>query len=285
MSLGESCSTIEPDLDPGRFATGGVARWQVTAGSHDQSLVLSAASGTRTVASTVAAACVWQVLALRPALVSTVTRYGHTGDGDVSMFTMDETATVTSRAVTVSGGVSVTITDGIQQWGYPNIHGDMLVRADGAGLRQGVAFSYDPYGNPFGVSVDVGYGWLGRYRKLSDPGLSTVLVQMGARTYVPVLGRFLQVDPVLGGSANDYDYVGGDPINGYDLDGRWSWTDTKSWLRTRSWGNCRSGFCQRGVRKHEGGARCGCGRFGHRGVLDRSWCASGCTTLSPVALG
>ncbi len=178
-------------------------------------------SGTRTVASTVAAASVWQVLALRPALVSTVTRYGHTGDGDVSMFTMDEAAGVTSRAVTVSGGVTVTLTGGTERWGYANIHGDTLAWADGAGTKQGATLTYHPYGNPGGVSVDVGYGWLGRYRKLADPGLSTVLVQMGARTYLPVLGRFLQVDPVLGGSANDYDYVGADPINGYDLDGRW----------------------------------------------------------------
>lgn len=31
--------------------------------------------------------------------------------------------------------------------------------------------------------------------------------------------RFLQVDPVEGGSCNDYDYVCGDPVNSYDLDG------------------------------------------------------------------
>ena len=32
--------------------------------------------------------------------------------------------------------------------------------------------------------------------------------------------RFLQTDPVPGGSANDYDYSGQDPINNTDLDGR-----------------------------------------------------------------
>ncbi|RDI68442.1 RHS repeat-associated protein [Nocardia pseudobrasiliensis] len=47
---------------------------------------------------------------------------------------------------------------------------------------------------------------------------------MGARTYLPVLGRFLQVDPVAGGSANDYDYVNGDPINSFDLAGTISWS-------------------------------------------------------------
>lgn len=43
---------------------------------------------------------------------------------------------------------------------------------------------------------------------------------MGARLYNPTTGRFLQVDPVSSGSANDYDYCNGDPINCTDLDGR-----------------------------------------------------------------
>jgi uncharacterized protein RhaS with RHS repeats len=45
---------------------------------------------------------------------------------------------------------------------------------------------------------------------------------MGVRGYDPALGRFLSVDPIRGGSANDYDYVTGDPINSYDLDGRFA---------------------------------------------------------------
>jgi hypothetical protein len=42
---------------------------------------------------------------------------------------------------------------------------------------------------------------------------------MGARPYSPILGRFVAVDPVDGGSLNNYDYAGQDPVNGYDLDG------------------------------------------------------------------
>jgi hypothetical protein len=44
-------------------------------------------------------------------------------------------------------------------------------------------------------------------------------IEMGARQYVPGLGRFLEVDPMEGGSCNDYDYACGDPVNGRDLSG------------------------------------------------------------------
>ena len=53
--------------------------------------------------------------------------------------------------------------------------------------------------------------------KKSDPASS--LVEMGARPYDPASGRFLAVDPIVGGSLNTYDYAGQDPINRYDLDG------------------------------------------------------------------
>ncbi|KAA0232138.1 MAG: hypothetical protein EDR02_18555, partial [Actinobacteria bacterium] len=44
-------------------------------------------------------------------------------------------------------------------------------------------------------------------------------IEMGARQYVPALGRFIEVDPVEQGSANDYDYTSGSPTVGVDLDG------------------------------------------------------------------
>jgi hypothetical protein len=36
---------------------------------------------------------------------------------------------------------------------------------------------------------------------------------------------------VEGGSSNDYDYVAGDPVNGFDLAGTICWTCGKRWLR------------------------------------------------------
>jgi hypothetical protein len=42
---------------------------------------------------------------------------------------------------------------------------------------------------------------------------------MGARSYIPQLGRFLQPDPSPGGSANAYSYTYGNPLNETDLTG------------------------------------------------------------------
>ena len=42
---------------------------------------------------------------------------------------------------------------------------------------------------------------------------------MGARQYNPSSGRFTSIDPVEGGSANDYEYVAGDPIGLSDISG------------------------------------------------------------------
>lgn len=41
--------------------------------------------------------------------------------------------------------------------------------------------------------------------------------------------RTLELDPVEGGSANDYDYVNADPCNNYDLDGKRA---CPKWLKT-----------------------------------------------------
>ena len=54
---------------------------------------------------------------------------------------------------------------------------------------------------------------------------------MGARQYSPILGRFLEIDPIEGGTANDYSYVN-DPVNMADLDGN-------GWGFCKTFWNCK----------------------------------------------
>jgi RHS repeat-associated protein len=111
-------------------------------------------------------------------------------------------------------------------WSYPNFHGDVQAVADAAGVKQGATLTYDPYGNTLGGVADnqaglIDNGWLGQHQRPLEhqTGLAP-LIEMGDRGYSPALGRFLEVDPIEGGTTtNDYGYVG-DPINMFDLDGR-----------------------------------------------------------------
>jgi RHS repeat-associated protein len=65
--------------------------------------------------------------------------------------------------------------------------------------------------------VRIFHRYVGAWDKQYDT--TNGLILMGARPYDPTLGRFLAVDPIDGGSLNNYDYAGQDPINKYDLDG------------------------------------------------------------------
>lgn len=99
-----------------------------------------------------------------------------------------------------------------------NLHGDIVATAD---LSPGESklrstYSYDEFGNPTSGSSGA-LGWLGGYQRRTE--LKSGVIQMGARSYVPSIGRFISVDPVRNGSANAYDYADQDPVNGLDLSG------------------------------------------------------------------
>jgi RHS repeat-associated protein len=72
--------------------------------------------------------------------------------------------------------------------------------------------------------------WLGLDRRTTE--LKSGVIAMGKRTYLPQIGRFLQVDPVQGGSANRYDYVNQDPVNSFDLNGEMcAWRCIKKFVK------------------------------------------------------
>jgi RHS repeat-associated protein len=100
--------------------------------------------------------------------------------------------------------------------------GSVVATANEGGSESLIA-RYDPFGGCLASCPTVPYRWLGGLRVYFDS--TTGLYKMGARYYDATLGRFTQVDPVAGGSANAYDYAAQNPVNHFDPDGsQWcSW--------------------------------------------------------------
>ncbi|MBB6567700.1 RHS repeat-associated core domain-containing protein [Kribbella sandramycini] len=106
--------------------------------------------------------------------------------------------------------------------------------------------NYDEYGNATNATQSAGpvnYGWLGAKQRATS---SSGLLLMGVRLYSPSTGLFTSVDPVVGGNANAYNYPS-DPINSFDLDGRWGWLKRR-WESARSTASSAWGGVKRGAR-------------------------------------
>ncbi|MEU6977829.1 PA14 domain-containing protein [Streptomyces sp. NPDC046371] len=168
------------------------------------------------------------------------TRYSYTSKQDDADLVLDKDGGLLQRIVALPGGVLLTKNydrTATTNWSYPNIHGDVLFTADGTAARTGALHLYDPFGQnidpttgafadipiPATAAGGMDFGWLGQHERPVEHLAGQQAIEMGARVYLPVLGRFLQMDPVSGGSANDYDYVNADPVNGLDLAGTFSW--------------------------------------------------------------
>jgi RHS repeat-associated protein len=125
-----------------------------------------------------------------------------------------------SRNVAGIGGelVAVQESSGTTTFKLTDLHGDVIASASSSPTVTALLGTYrsDEFGEP--VSGSAGrFGWLGGKSRRTE--LQSGVIQMGARSYIPQLGRFLTPDPVPGGSANAYDYANQDPVNGFDLGG------------------------------------------------------------------
>jgi RHS repeat-associated protein len=151
-------------------------------------------------------------------------RYAYAGDTDIPVWT-DNNAIITRYITGIDGLLSATHTTGqgtkIQ---FANIHGDLVASLTPGQLELALAPATDEFGaplpDPTSPSTDR-YNWLGVHQR--ETILPSGMILMGARVYNPHTARFLQVDPVTGGSDNPYEYARGDSVNNLDLDGRCSW--------------------------------------------------------------
>lgn len=142
--------------------------------------------------------------------------------------------------------VAVVDDDGDVTWQLTDLHGDVVATVEGGSSTAAGESEYEAFGalafsdGTWTPSEALGLtlGWLGSYGKRS-PVTPGGYVHMGARVYNPVSGRFLQVDPIEGGSANAYDYAAQSPFVYHDLDGRFLKKLKKKAKAVAAWGGRR----------------------------------------------
>ncbi len=174
--------------------------------------------------------------------------YGNAGSTDASfMYTNPTTKQIIEKYIVLPGGVRLTLrptqTTAANQTkaSLTNLHGDTFQTLNGIGATDSGIYLYSPFGKqiaasstfastnpslvlagttaPSNMQGNQTAAWAGAHKRSNESIFSIAIMQMGDRVYLPELGRFTSVDPVLGGSQNDYVYAT-DPINGNDYTGQ-----------------------------------------------------------------
>jgi RHS repeat-associated protein len=165
-------------------------------------------------------------------VVSTVTNH-FAGSGSAPAWTVNTLSAWTRNIAGIGGGLVATQNNGetpVLQ--LTNLHGDIVATASKSETAEKLASTTDT--SEFGVpttSTPPKYSWLGANELATE--LPSGAINMGARSYIPQLGRFLQTDPVSGGSANAYSYTFGDPVNTSDPSGELTY-GFSGWLKEQN---------------------------------------------------
>jgi len=166
-----------------------------------------------------------------PPTITTTNEYADDTDSPVAAVRSD--LTIATYVDGPDGELAATNDAGILTYQLDDVEGSVVaVAASSAGGSGPISRTEtDEFGNVTTSGTPVigntkgvpAYGWLGGHERATDFGQSQGSggpVEMGARAYLPAVGRFLQVDPVDGGSANSYDYAFQNPMNVQDLSGQ-----------------------------------------------------------------
>ena len=149
----------------------------------------------------------------------------------VVQFYLDVNKNVTGTALSLPGGVTLSERVGVTTTTFQSLQGHACLTSTAASTTR---TRFDPFGTPLTALSDTlpgtaepGFGTVAG--KLTDTLTPFGLIEMGARLYSTVLGRFLQVDPVPGGGVNAYAYPP-DPVNMNDYSGQVATADSfDSW--------------------------------------------------------
>lgn len=148
---------------------------------------------------------------------SGISIFHYTGPGDSPAW-ISEGGSWTRNIGGFEGLVAIQQSSGTMTLQLTNLHGDIVATASLDPNATGPASTkrFDEFGTPK-QSNGPRYGWLGGDGRRTE--LSSGTIQMGVRSYVPTMGRFISPDPIPGGSANAYDYANQSPLNTFDLGG------------------------------------------------------------------
>ncbi|MEV8451632.1 DNRLRE domain-containing protein [Streptomyces sp. NPDC052095] len=172
-------------------------------------------------------------------------RNHYAGDGDNPSWIVENTATgaLTRNVNSATGDLAATTgKTGDTALQVTSIRGDVTLQLPLDSGKAPVALDNDEYGNARTGQAATRYSWLGAKQRSTET--LTGLTLMGVRLYNSATGRFLSIDPVYGGNLNAYEYAHADPLNRYDLDGKWSFKKKWKTFKKKSWKK----WARRGIR-------------------------------------